>query len=190
MSAPSAIAWGVGGCLLMAGLPVWVLIGGATRSASCAALNSRSPDASPRCLDESFQEWCCGFDGRSWRFGRLGVVCCDASLFCCCARLCSPEDACVRVGGPRGCLRAGSLASALAFSKLVERDARGELAAANSPWGEIRSSRGVFVHFDSPGAAAALRAGLEREEKLSKAGRRRRAPIDRAECFRAHRRHA
>ena len=93
------------------------------------------------------------------------------------------------VGGPRGCLRAGSLASALAFSKLVERGARGELAAANSLWGEIRSLKGVSEHFNSPGAAAALRAGREREEKLSKAGRRRRAPIDAAPSFRAHRRH-
>ena len=125
-----------------------------------------------------------------WAWEMLGVVCCDASFFCCCARLCSPEDACVRVGGPRGCLRAGSLASALAFSKLVERDARGELAAANSSWGEIRSLKGVFVHFDSPGAAAALRFILERQGKLSKAGRRRRAPIDAAPSFRAHRRHA
>ena len=83
----------------------------------------------------------------------------------------------------------GSLASALAFSKLVERGARGELAAANSLWGEIRSLKGVSEHFNSPGAAAALRAGLEREEKLSKAGRRRRAPIDAAPSFRAHRRH-
>jgi len=124
-----------------------------------------------------------------WAWEMLGVVCCDASFFCCCARLCSPEDACVRVGGPRGCLRAGSLASALAFSKLVERGARGELAAANSLWGEIRSLKGVSEQFHSLAAAAALRAGPERQEKLSKAGRRRRAPIDHCAEFRAHRRH-
>ena len=80
--------------------------------------------------------------------------------------------------------------AALAFRKLVERDAHRELAAAAHLWDDSRSSKGVFVHFDSPGAAAALRAGLEREEKLSKAGRRRRAPTDRRGAFRAHRRHA
>ena len=71
MSAPSAIVWGVVGCLLMAGLPVLPL--GGTRSASCSsALNSRSPDASLSGLDGSFQEWCWGFDGRSWRFWAVG----------------------------------------------------------------------------------------------------------------------
>ena len=73
MSAPSAISYKVVGCLLMAGLPVLWLIGGGTRSASCSsALNSRSPDASLSDLDGSFQEWCCGFDGRSWRFWAVG----------------------------------------------------------------------------------------------------------------------
>ena len=73
MSAPSAISYKVVGCLLMAGLPVLWLIGGGTRSASCSsALNSRSRGASLLCLDGSFQEWCCGVDGRSWRFGPMG----------------------------------------------------------------------------------------------------------------------
>jgi len=57
----------------MAGLPVLPLGGGGTRSASCSsALNSRFPDASFRGLDGSFQEWCCGSDGRSWRFWAVG----------------------------------------------------------------------------------------------------------------------
>jgi hypothetical protein len=41
----------------------------------------------------------------------------------------------------------------------------------------------LYGQFDSPGAAAALRAGLEREEKLSEAGRRRRAPTDHCAAF-------
>ena len=76
------------------------------------------------------------------------------------------------------------------FFSAVESHVRELHAAAAHLWDDLRSLKGVSVHFNSPGAAAALRAGLEREEKLSKAGRRRRAPIDAAPSFRAHRRHA
>ena len=76
------------------------------------------------------------------------------------------------------------------FFSAVESHVREPNAAAAHLWDDLRSLKGVSVHFNSPGAAAALRAGLEREEKLSKAGRRRRAPTDRRGAFRAHRRHA
>ena len=69
------------------------------------------------------------------------------------------------------------------FFSAVESHVREPNAAAAHLWDDLRSLKGVSVHFNSPGAAAALRAGLEREEKLSKAGRRRRAPTDRAELF-------
>ena len=123
MSAPSAIAWGVVGCLLMAGLPVCLLIGGA-RSASCSlALNSRSRDASLLGLDGSFREWSCGFDGRAvlafgQHLGAAGGALWDASFSC---GFGGRPDSCGRVEEACGAPGGGSLASALAFSRLSNR---------------------------------------------------------------------
>ena len=76
------------------------MVAAAHALASCSsALNSRFPDASVGLDDGSFEEWCCGFDGRSWRFGRLGLVCCVMRHF---LLLCFPEGSFGRVGERRG----------------------------------------------------------------------------------------
>ena len=133
MSAPSAIAWGVGGCLLMAGLPVCVLIGGA-RSASCSLGFEQSVAGRLFLgLDGCFRGRCSWLRWAVLAFWGCGVVCCDASFLCglfvCLGRPKSRVDAWGAAWSPR----AGSLASALASSK-KSPTREPTLAAAEHPW--------------------------------------------------------
>ena len=167
----------------MAGLPVCLLIGGATRSASCAALNSRSRDASLRGLDGSFQEWSLAFRGRWWRLGDFGVVCCDASFLRAFGRPGSRVDALGRRGGHQVI----AVSRHLCFFTGCAFDRRDVAGCRRAPVGRVKRANGLLALLRQPRRKrrAASWPRTPEKAKLSEPHGARRA-----RSFRAHRRRA